>query len=333
MRLITRVKRAIGTASALLAFVAVAPGVAVADVEPNSDIFRPEAPAVVDGEMTGTLSGEDRHDWYVFYVSGAHQIHFTGQAVEGCATLRLTDRDGQPIASDYTSPPGTTRFFVHAELVCPGATQSYSFRLEPAEAFVPGPGLLALRGTLEPNDVRGDAYGPLAPSAWYFSGLETVNDEDWFRFYTHAGRQQVELEVVTYGPQCPGHRVSLIDARGRQLTSAYTGGVSPITRLAHAVRGGQRLYVHVGGNGGVECVGAKTVLHVGSDDAVMDPGDVRTSCAKGRSGERRAARRIVADRRALALHGSLRPRVLTRKLARHKRDRAAARRQVKVYCS
>jgi hypothetical protein len=330
---------AISVSACALAMAAIGPPIAGADVEPNSSIFEPEGPALQAGPFDGTLSAaDDRDDWYVVYVDGVHQLHLNGGLDDpGCGTLRLTDRDGTPIASDFTSSPGLHRYFVRASLspFGPCADTGYSFTIDPAGAFVEGPGKLPFLGTQEPNDTRADAGGPLGPNAWYFSGLETINDQDWMRLYTRGGRHRIELEIATYGSTCFGQRVSIVSHRGRALANVFPAahGTDTITRLSYRSRRAQRLYVHVVGSGAQECVGAKTVLQVGPADSVASASEVRSACRAARRSERRLSRRVAAMRRTLVRAGKPAPRALTRRLAHGKRKLREVRRLVGVYCA
>ncbi|MDP9133444.1 MAG: hypothetical protein M3N56_01295 [Actinomycetota bacterium] len=72
----------------------------------------------------------------------------------------------------------------------------YSFRIDPAAALTSRPGA-PIKGTAEPNDTRSTAGGPLVPGAWYYSTLETVNDEDWLRFYVRPGLQSSCVRSAT----------------------------------------------------------------------------------------------------------------------------------------
>ncbi len=328
-------RRAVGVVCALLV-AGLVPVAARADVEPNDVVFAPEGPIAGGQAYGGTLGPSDSEDWYVLYVEGVRQLHLIEtHSAPHCATVRLTDGDGQPIASDYTSPPGTTRFFVQARRndsgFCPGAT--YSFRVEPAVALVTGPGRLPVRGVAEPNDTRGDASGPLLPGTWYYGTLETVNDEDWLSFYVRPRTRRVDVEMVAPGSACL-RDVSLRSASGRVLDSSTGGGslAGTIAHLTHRVGGGARLFTRAVGSGADACIGSPVAIKAGPDDAVMSKTEVRTACAQGRRGNRRWARRVAADLRRIARSDGDVPRGLRRQLARDRRKLKQARRLISVYC-
>jgi hypothetical protein len=331
-----RLVRVIGLALCALAATVLAPASGAADVEPNSSIFQPEGPVLETGPFTGTLSSSDADDWYVFHVNGVNQLHLKGAlAKPECGTLRLTDRDGKPIASDFTSSPGVHRYFVRASLNVfgPCAETSYTFTVEPLTALVEGPGKLPFLGTGEPNDTRDEASGPLGPNAWHFSALETVNDVDWLRFYARPGRQRVQIEIAAYGSPCFGRQVNLTDANGVGIATGVPTQDGTLARLGYSSPRAQRLFVHIAGNGTEECIGAKTVLGVGPASAVYSPSEVRSACAAARRNERVLRRRVAAVRRALAHIGKPAPSRLVRKLRRDKRKLREARRLQRVYCS
>ena len=339
-------------AAAVLLGLALAPA-AVADSEPNGAVFMPEGPIVGGQDVTGTLGPGDEDDWYVFHVEGVQQLHLTspqlprtpgsGQTMtlQSCASVELTDADGSPIPADFTSEPGESTFHVHVfepELTSCSYPTPYSFRVDPAAALVPGPGKLPVKGTAEPNDTRSTAGGPLVPGAWYYSALETVNDEDWLRLYVRPGAGRVDVQTVIYGPRCDNHQVTLTSSRGRYLASV-TDTRETVVHLTHRPRGPARLYVRIA-NGPIPslqfaCVGSATVVRVTPDDAIMSAAEVKRACTAGRSATRRGKRRVAAGLRAIvraesrgAATGGLR--------AKLKRDRRALRRSsaaVSAYCS
>jgi hypothetical protein len=346
-----RAKVAAGVATTLLLGAALAPA-ASADTEPNGPIFMPEGPIVGGQDVAGTVGPGDGDDWYVLHVEGVYQLHLTspqlppapgqsGPFPAPCVTVELTNANGSPIPADFTTRPGMSTFHVHASYeespFCQSAAP-YSFRVDPAVALVSGPGKPTVKGTAEPNDSRSTAGGPLAPGAWYYSTLETVNDEDWLRFYVRPGVHRVDVQAVVYGPPCGFHEIALRSARGRELASS-TSTYETVAHLRHRQRGPARLYIEIA-NGLLPslqsaCVRAATVVRVTPDDAIMSAAQVKRGCREGRSATRRNARRVAADKRAIAraeargtASGGLR--------AKLKRDRRALRRSsaaIVAYCS
>jgi hypothetical protein len=332
------VRKAIGTACVVLAMAALLPALAAADVEPNNSVIDPEGPLLLGThDQHGTLSASDRDDWYVLYVEGVQQLHLRVPQTFApvCWSATLTNADGQPIASDYTSPPGTTRFFVHVStpLNACSSGESYSFGIEPGAALVAGPGKLPVKGTREPNETLAEAGGPLAPGSWYFSTLETVNDHDWLQFYARPGAGQVDVEVVTYGGDdaCHGHVLSLTGPRGTALrTRSQTRGA--IEHLTVNARRGAHLFVHSFGLADGGCVGASAVVQVGPQDAIMSRAEARATCSKGRRAARSSLRRVAAGKRAIARADGSPSRAQKRRLASDRRKLKNARRLAAIYC-
>jgi hypothetical protein len=326
-------KAAIRTVCAVLAVAALAPATAAADVEPNNSVFDFEGPILGGQDIVGTLSSGDQNDWYALYADGIQQLHLTSSKVPPCAAIRLTDTDGREVGPDYTSGPGTTRFFVHVNYFftpsCP-AEASYGFRVDPAGALAPGPAKLPVRGTREPNETLVDAGGPLLPGAWYSSTVETNNDHDWLHFYVRPGAGRIDVESVVFGREsCNVRYLHLTNSRGRRLSPTLPfAGV--IEHRTVNVERGAKLFVHSYGLG--QCVGSSAVVKVGPDEAIMSRAEVRATCSKGRRGERRGVRQVAADKRAIARAGGSPSRGQRRKLAGDRRKLKSARRLVRIYC-
>lgn len=327
-----------------------APG-ALADVEPNSAIFTAETPIAGGQDVHGTVGPGDTDDWYAVHIEGAHQLHLTSpqlapapgdQLMPRCVSVELTNGNGSPLPADFTSDEGESTFYVHAFQpdfqTCPPST-AYSFRLDPAEALVTGPGKPPIKGTAEPNDKRSTAGGPLAPGAWYHSELETANDQDWLRLYVRP-RRRVDVQAVVYGPQCSTHEVTLRDARGRELTS-FSGTRETIGHLVNRSSRGTRLYVQIRAENPISfgevgfCVHAATVIQVTPEEAVMSAADVRKGCRAAGAATRRNTRRVAAGKRALAraLARGTATGQLRRKLRRDQRALRRSRGLVAAYCS
>ncbi|HYI99541.1 MAG TPA: hypothetical protein VEX36_07700 [Thermoleophilaceae bacterium] len=333
-------RKAFRTACVALAAAALAPALAAADVEPNNSVFDPEGPILAGQDYGGTLSSSNQDDWYVLYTDTVQQLHLSSAPATAhpCLSVGLTDADGEPIAPDYTSRAGTTRFFVHVSYTrplpsgCPPEL-SYSFRIDSTGALVTGPGKLPVKGTREPNETLEEAGGPLVPGTWYFSRLETVNDHDWLHFYVRPGAGLVDVETVTFGGEsCAAHQVILTDARGDELTTSVRrpGVIEHLT--AGVGRSGAKLFVHSFGPTLAKCVGASAVVKVGPDDAIMTRAQVKATCSKGRNDARRWARRVAADKRAIARAEGSPSRAQKRRLASDRRKLKRARRAVGIYC-
>lgn len=343
---------AAGIASMLLLGAALTP-TALADTEPNGAVFMPEGPIAGGQDVQGTVGPGDDDDWYVLHVEGVHQLHLTspqlpqapapgqGPAPSSCVSVELTNANGSPIPSDFTTVPGESTFHVHvfqSQFQPCAIPVSYSFRVDPAAALVSGPGKLPVKGTVEPNDSRSTAGGPLSPGAWYYSTLETVNDQDWLRFYVRPGVRRVDVQAVVYGPQCDYHEITLRSARGGELDSSRSTR-ELIVHLTHRQRGPARLYVQIA-SGPVPslqsgCVRSATVVRVAPDDAIMSAAQVKQACTDGRSAKRRDKRRVAAGKRAIA-RAEARGAATGGMRAKLKRDRRALRKSsaaVSAYCS
>lgn len=350
--MLRRTKRLAGIlAGAALLFGAGLAPAAVADVEPNGAVFMPEGPIAGGQQYEGTVDPGDRDDWYVLHVEGVHQLHLTwtqlsppdtvqGAVFPACVSVELTNANGSPIAADVTSGDGTSTFHVHVDYhhFC-STTARYRFRVDPADAVTSGPAKLPIKGSAEPNESRASAGGPLAPGAWYHSALETVNDEDWLRFYVRPGAGRVDVQAVVYGPWCDNHEVTLRSARGRALSS-YTGTPEIVGHLTHRPRGAARLYVQVA-NGAASslsasgCVNSATVVQVTPADAIMSAAEVREGCRDGRAAKRRSVRRAALRKGAIArakARGAATGK-LRRKLKQDRRAAKRARGEIAAYCS
>lgn len=191
-------------AAALLALLIAAP-MATADVEPNDGIVQPEGPIAGGVAYTGTRANADDDDWYVFYVASQTQLDIAFTSTGPCYAeadlltgdgFEIDEADASSNTTDhilYTTPIGTQRYLLVVDEGCAGAT--YSFRLDPGAAIVPGPGATPAQPTSEPNENAGQAVGPLAGGTPYAGSIDTQNDEDWFYFYA-AGVTPFDLAVT-----------------------------------------------------------------------------------------------------------------------------------------
>jgi hypothetical protein len=195
--------------------------VARADTEPNNALVQAEGPISGGTSYSGSLATRDDKDWYVFYVQGQQQLHVssTTSASDGdCGETRVADTDGKgDMPSDFTTPPGMTRYFVevwNSETGCPN-TVSYSFQIDPGSAVVTGPATQPAQETGEPNESGVQTAGPLQGGVPYSGSIDTSNDQDWFYFYTAPGQHQVDLAIT--GPALDGCQdvyVTLYPAEG-----------------------------------------------------------------------------------------------------------------------
>ncbi len=184
-----------------LAAVGVPAATALADTEPNDALVQAEGPISGGTDIKGTLGTRDDVDWYVFYVQGQQQIHLTSSAKSAgsyCGAVSLYDTDGSGVSDDFTTPPGTNRYFAQVSdesSFCPTST-NYTFKVDPGGAVVSGPSIQRAQGTGEPNETADQPAGPLSQGTPYSGSIDTSNDEDWFFFYTAPGTHPVDLAVT-----------------------------------------------------------------------------------------------------------------------------------------
>jgi len=209
------------------------PSMAMADIEPNDGITQAEGPLAGGVTYTGATANSNDLDTYFFYVSGQQQldikITLTGGGT-GClrASFGDTDNDGldslgyfeagQTQDFTYTTPPGVNRYYLQLNGSCAAETK-YSFTIVPAAGIVGGVPTLAPTPTLEPNENAEQAYGPLLGGVAYTGEIQTVNDEDWFKFYTAPGTQQFDVAYTAISG-C-AHSVELKGPGERDNLSGY----------------------------------------------------------------------------------------------------------------
>lgn len=189
---------------------------ASADVEPaNNSLIGAEGPLsggkVYSGATIDEGAGED---WYYFYAGPFVQLDirvFTPDECDSSSALVLTDENGQSLASTYlypnikikenhiryTTPAAGGLFYLRAS--CGEINEDnehYSFELQPAASILPGPPpWLAPAPLAEPNEDYKTAAGPLAGDVDYEGATSTINDPDWFYFYT-LGQRPLDLRLI-----------------------------------------------------------------------------------------------------------------------------------------
>jgi hypothetical protein len=327
---------------ALLALAVLAP-VARADSEPNDALAQAEGP-LASGHFNGHLAPSDS-DWYVFYIQGQQQLHLDVSAPadtdDDCVRATLLDTDGRELSSDYTTAPGTNRYFVVVNNNCSSDAFDYTVTITPGSALVNGPAMPTPTPTGEPNESSAQAAGPLAGGVTYSGSIDTDNDEDWFFFYTTPGTHQ--LDLVATNPaldSCDffdGANVTLY----RDGSSESLGSTSPdsntIGHVRVTVTGADRFLVQVTGGG---CLGAHWQFRVDPPEAVstnaptpevtqvFDP-STSTACIKARARVHRyLVKQRTVKRQLRHAHGR-RARTLRHKLRtvrRHLRQAVQSRR-------
>jgi hypothetical protein len=252
---------------------------ALAD-DAGDDIAQATGPLVGGTVYNGILETTDDVDWYVVYTNPqvALDIAITA-AGDGCpVNAVLLDADGKYVSGvqqatatsgqtvhlgPFTTATTPTRYYVRVKSLytdCTGDT--YQLLLTPATsvttnspliATAPGPGALP---TGEPNDMRTQAFGPLLGGTAYAGQFDTVNDPDWFVFYT-APQQPLDIAITKIGDGCSTYiSAELFDsdgmhvegeASGASISSDQTDHLNFTTPLAAA-----RYYLELGPS---NCVG------------------------------------------------------------------------------
>lgn len=252
---------------------------AIADVEPNNVISQAEGPVAGGAPVTGTLSTPDDVDYYVFYGASQQQIHLTSDDLTNdpgasCLSAGLEDTNGRGLASNYTTPPGTNRFFVHIEyrngFGCKNP-ESYRFEIDPGSGVTTGAPLdRVLTQTGEPNETPGQASGPLRANVNYVGAHETTNDEDWFYFFVPAGTHQLDLSTTA-----PARNSYSCDATvalfGSPSSSGSIGSATAdwatFSHVTQTLTGPSRHYIRAGVED-TDCLGARWQFRIETPGAV-----------------------------------------------------------------
>ncbi len=203
-----------------LALLPVAP--AFAEPEPDNWIWQATGP-VMSGTVTGTLSSSNDVDWYMFYVASQTQMSITipttpcgsdldayFKSASGTQIRWIEASSTRPVTWTYTTPVGTTQFFLAVD----GPCNAYRVDISPAASLIAGPPLVqGSTATGEPNESPDQALGPLLPDAIYTGVRETSNDADYFYFYANAAF----AITATPGTDCSGD-VQLLDSNRDSIT-------------------------------------------------------------------------------------------------------------------
>lgn len=329
---------------------------AAADTEPNDVISQAEGGVVGGTAVSGRIDTAQDVDYYVFWVAGQQQLHVAFNS-EGnryddpCTDARLLDTDGKALSFDYSTPPGTNRYFLRvAEDECVG---TYSFTVSPAEAVTSGSLDRGRIATTEPNESQDQAQGPLRGGVNYAGASDTDNDEDWFVFYLTPGVHQMDLSVTAPARIC-GYYDDQDDQPSIQLVGTDTGfyddsaSASPDTfdHINASLSGPGPYYLSAKGG----CLGGQWQLRLEPADAlatgppsatVTPTPTTTTSGSSGPSAKCLAARRtrsrwksrVRRTKRQLANAARTRTRRhLRRKLVAEKRVLKRARDKVAIYC-
>jgi hypothetical protein len=247
-----------------------------ADSEPNNALVQAEGPIAGGTDISGSLPTGQDDDWYVLYIKDQQQVHFTYSSDPGCTDFVLRDTNGSSLSDDYTSPPGTNRFFVQVEKRFSDCDPStYKFRIDPGAAVVTGPAMPKPEATGEPNESNLQAAGPLQGGIAYAGSLDTSNDQDWFYFYTPGGTHQLDLAVTGPALDDCSLSVALTTAGGDEIGSASSDSNS-INHITFTSTQAAMYLVHAEHGFSSDCVPAHWQFEI-------DPADSVTTSAPGES--------------------------------------------------
>ncbi len=249
-----------------------------ADSEPNNALVQAEGPIAGGTDISGSLPTGQDEDWYVLYIKDQQQVHLTYSSDPGCTDFTLRDTDGNGLSDDYTSPPGTNRFFVQvAKRFSDCDPSTYKFRIDPGAAVVSGPAMPKPEATGEPNESNLQAAGPLQGGVAYAGSLDTANDQDWFYFYTPGGAHQLDLSATGPALDSCGVSLTLTTAGGDQIGYA-TPDSNYVNHITFTSADAATYLVHAEHAYSDDCVPAHWQFEI-------DPADSVTTSAPGDSGQ------------------------------------------------
>jgi hypothetical protein len=208
----------------------------------GDDIAQATGPLVGGTVYNGTLETTDDVDWYVVYTNPQAPLDITITATGSqCSPVNasLLDADGKYVLSiqeatatsdqtahlgPFTTASTSSRYYVRVQSLLTGCSgDTYQLQLTPATSVTTNSPLIATAPSLtatptgEPNDMRTQAFGPLLGATAYAGQLDTVNDEDWFTFYT-APQQPVDVAITKVGAGCSDVlSADLLDGDGMQV--------------------------------------------------------------------------------------------------------------------
>jgi hypothetical protein len=327
---------------------------AFAETEPNNRLIEAEGPLVGGQTYTGALASQNDSDWFIFYVSGQVELELAATATtDTCwnAYVTLLDADGDEVSElsidgatpesiRYTTPPGTTRYYVHVSC-SGGGTWGYQFSVTPAAAIVdgvrpfPAPTL-----TGEPNESQSQAIGPLQGGVDYAGVGGTQNDQDWYYFYAHGG-QAIDILVTGNSTGCweGGLSLSSTEVDLDDVSTSASATLDQIGHIRFTSPPGIRRYdllgtCDVGGDYRFR-IDPPGALSAAPPAAVAPPPPRArpTRCQRLRSAKRahtRKIRRLKAKRRVAGTRRVKRRYTRRLKIAKHKR--AIVVQRIKLNC-
>lgn len=114
----------------------------------------------------------------------------------------------------------------------------------------------ALGAAFEPNDSLATAAGPVLGGQDIVGAMETENDQDWFKFFTAAGPQQVEVVLTdTAPPECFGQYIRLTQADGAVIDGPPAQNQNVTARVRQTLEGSSTYYVQVVPYSVAPCIG------------------------------------------------------------------------------
>lgn len=124
--------------------------------------------------------------------------------------------------------------------------------------------------TAQANDTRAEASGPILNGVVYQGTIGTVNDVDWWVFYTGA-TTQLDVALLGLGPDdCFGPYMNLTDSDGGIIEQSYNVNRYETEHILYTVGAGT-FYVEVRPYNVAPCAGPEAVyrLGIGSSPALL----------------------------------------------------------------
>ena len=219
-----RARRRLGAGLLALAFLAGVPAsaAAVTETEPNNNPVFANGPLGADGKLEGSVASSDLRDYTLVNFPPFTQVGLKLGAIEdteantGCVratirpllggttsvmTLQNRTSDEEYSETAYTTGPAGLRGILDVRpCFTSGYGATYSIEITPPTALVATPAQSpSILFNPEPNEIRTQAAGPLAPG-WIYQGfMDTTNDQDWFQFWVPVGPHQISLQAMEFG--------------------------------------------------------------------------------------------------------------------------------------
>lgn len=190
----------------------------------------------------------------------------------------------------------------------------------------------------EPNDSVATATGPLQSGVDYTAAIETVNDQDWFVFYT-TGVTQLDISLLGLHPEeCFGPEVALSDASGETIEQSHYAARNETEHILYTAPKAGTYYLSVYEYHIAPCAGSDALYRLRIDASIplgVSPPPVEfppvASTPQAPDAGRRA--RCAGARRRLArLNAQLQRAASPRQRRRLRSMRRQARQRVRSAC-